>query len=75
MDAPAGEETSVEVQPERSVRAMAMEAKAAATRMLEVYILVRSDVVVVCGWVLLVYGLAVKTSDGLLLCFCVCKRM
>lgn len=41
IEAPAGEETSVEVQPTRSVRARAMVAKVAATRMLEGYIVVK----------------------------------
>lgn len=43
MLAPAGEETSVDVQPERSVLAKAMEAREAARRMLVVYILVFED--------------------------------
>lgn len=79
-DAPAGEETSVEVQPTRSVRARANEAKEAATRMLEVYILISDiDLVIVgvinsrvvlfcCVW------LACETNVWQLPCFYECKR-
>lgn len=45
IDAPAGEETSVEVQPTRSVRARAMDTSVATMRELDVYILMRDYVV------------------------------